>query len=167
MEWAATRSCLFRPFCRGSYPVVTLTTVSHVTLEYEIACVNAQVLAAGAVATTLCAVGLWTDMSVRILQLPTLTQLSKEPLAGGASTRAAAKPSNGRCLTLLCFVRIIADTIPRSILIAPFAHELTLLAGLGTSVLPRHPAACPGRQPAPFFAFASVLQATASCSRSR
>ena len=62
---------------------------SHVTLEYEIACVDAQPLVPGHTAASLCAVGLWTDMSVRILQLPSLVQLSKEVLGGGADRTAA------------------------------------------------------------------------------
>ena len=60
----------------------------HATLEHEIACIDAQGTARGVTASTLCAVGLWTDMSVRLLELPSLKQLSKDVLGGGAAPGA-------------------------------------------------------------------------------
>ena len=52
-----------------------------------------------------CAVGLWKDMSVRLLSLPELKQLAKESLGG--------------------------DIIPRSLLFASFEGEHYLLCALG------------------------------------
>ena len=45
-------------------------------------------------ASNLCAVGLWTDMSVRLLELPSLKQLSKDVLGGGAVPSARFERSS-------------------------------------------------------------------------
>jgi len=37
----------------------------------------------GDVASEIVSIGLWTDISVRLLKLPTLEEIAKEPLGGG------------------------------------------------------------------------------------
>ncbi len=81
-----------------------LKETGRVTLEHEVACVNITPLAGSERATAL-AVGLWTDVSVRILSLPALAPVTKELLGG--------------------------NTIPRSVLFASFEGLHYLLAGLG------------------------------------
>ena len=56
---------------------------SEKTFEHEIACINAHPLVANAEKCTLAAVGLWTDISVRLIELPTLTEIHKQLLGGG------------------------------------------------------------------------------------
>ena len=54
--------------------------VAVTVLEHEVACVDVTP-GAGATTSTICAVGLWTDISVRVLHLDTLTQLVKVRLS--------------------------------------------------------------------------------------
>ena len=56
---------------------------SSCTLEYEVACVDITQLHAE---RKLCAVGLWTDMSARLLRLPTFETVHVEMLGGGEYT---------------------------------------------------------------------------------
>jgi hypothetical protein len=51
-------------------------------MPYEISCVNINPVGSNEVAQY-CAVGLWTDISVRVLRLPSLEQITKEILGGG------------------------------------------------------------------------------------
>lgn len=79
-------------------------------LEYEISCVNLNVLnnesgSNGQSKASICAVGLWTDVSVRILGLPNLNQLHKQLLGG--------------------------EILPRSVLLVTFEEINYLLCGLG------------------------------------
>ena len=55
------------------------------------ACLDLTPLSAAAGSNTvakaeICAVGLWTDISARLLKLPTLEEFHKEPLGGGIQT---------------------------------------------------------------------------------
>ena len=64
----------------------------HTTLEYEVACLDLTPIAAvqepgQALRSDLCAIGLWTDISARLLQLPDLREVHKEPLGGGLSAQ--------------------------------------------------------------------------------
>lgn len=52
-------------------------------MEHEVACVDITPLNDESGPSQLCAVGLWTDISARILQLPSLEQLHQEMLGGG------------------------------------------------------------------------------------
>ena len=52
-------------------------------MEHEVACVDLTPLRAGQNHADLCAVGLWTDISARILKLPDFTSLYTEMLGGG------------------------------------------------------------------------------------
>lgn len=61
---------------------------SHATLEYEVACldltpVSATIQQDATMKSDVCAVGLWTDISARLLKLPSLEEFHKEPLGGG------------------------------------------------------------------------------------
>ncbi|KAL1501062.1 hypothetical protein ABEB36_006460 [Hypothenemus hampei] len=74
------------------------------TLDVEVSCLDISPLAEGT-QTTLVAVGLWTDISARILNLPDLSEAHKELLGG--------------------------DIMPRSILMASFEGHDYLLCALG------------------------------------
>ncbi|KAL3248251.1 hypothetical protein MRX96_056658 [Rhipicephalus microplus] len=86
-----------------------LNQISNSELENEVACLDITPLTEGAEKSTLCAVGLWTDISIRILSLPSLQQLQKENIGG--------------------------EIIPRSILIATFEGIHYLLCALGDGSL--------------------------------
>jgi DNA damage-binding protein 1 len=58
-----------------------ITEVGKVTMSHEVSCVDIHPLVSGARADV-CAVGLWQDITVRVLQLPTLQELHKEQLGG-------------------------------------------------------------------------------------
>jgi DNA damage-binding protein 1 len=51
------------------------------TLEHEIACVNINSLDNSR--AQLCAVGMWTEISVRLFKIPSLEQVTVQPLGGG------------------------------------------------------------------------------------
>lgn len=86
-----------------------LNQISNAELENEVACLDITPLTEGAEKSTLCAVGLWTDISIRILSLPSLQQLQKENIGG--------------------------EIIPRSILITTFEGIHYLLCALGDGSL--------------------------------
>ncbi|CAG9859415.1 unnamed protein product [Phyllotreta striolata] len=76
----------------------------NTTLDVEVACLDISVLGEGCT-SDLVAVGLWTDISTRILRLPDLTEADKELLGG--------------------------EIIPRSVLMANFEGHNYLLCALG------------------------------------
>ncbi|XP_077517373.1 DNA damage-binding protein pic [Amblyomma americanum] len=86
-----------------------LNQISNAELENEVACLDITPLSEGSEKSTLCAVGLWTDISIRILSLPSLKQLQKENIGG--------------------------EIIPRSILITTFEGIHYLLCALGDGSL--------------------------------
>lgn len=53
------------------------------TLEFEVACIDITPLNEGETKSQIAAVGLWTDISVRLLKIPSLEEITKEPLGGG------------------------------------------------------------------------------------
>jgi DNA damage-binding protein 1 len=63
----------------------SLKQISTCTMEYEVACVDITPLKGGPTAThsDMCAVGLWTDISARLLRLPSLESMHVEMLGGG------------------------------------------------------------------------------------
>ncbi|PRD17833.1 UNVERIFIED_CONTAM: DNA damage-binding protein 1 [Trichonephila clavipes] len=77
-------------------------------MNYEIACIDINPLDSRAI-SDICAVGLWTDISIRIVHLPSLKELHKEMLGG--------------------------DIIPRSILCTTFENMHYLLCALGDGSL--------------------------------
>lgn len=52
-------------------------------MEHEVACVDITPLRDGEEKSDLCAVGLWTDISARVLRLPSFESLHVEMLGGG------------------------------------------------------------------------------------
>ena len=52
-------------------------------MEHEVACVDITPLKEGSSRAELCAVGLWTDISARLLRLPNFDKLHVEMLGGG------------------------------------------------------------------------------------
>lgn len=59
-----------------------LVEVKHVLLEYEISCLDINPIGENPNYSTIAAVGMWTDISVRIFSLPNLEVLVKENLGG-------------------------------------------------------------------------------------
>jgi DNA damage-binding protein 1 len=59
-----------------------LEEVKHVQLEYEISCLDINPVGDNPERSNLVAVGMWTDISVRIFSLPALTLITKESLGG-------------------------------------------------------------------------------------
>ncbi|GMY38038.1 DNA damage-binding protein 1a [Fagus crenata] len=82
-----------------------LTEVKHAQLEYEISCLDINPIGENPYYSQLAAVGMWTDISVRIFSLPDLNLITKEPLGG--------------------------EIIPRSILLCVFEGISYLLCALG------------------------------------
>lgn len=60
----------------------TLGEVVHVQLEYEISCLDINPVGDNPERSNLVAVGMWTDISVRVFALPSLTLITKEMLGG-------------------------------------------------------------------------------------
>eukprot|EP01114_Cavostelium_apophysatum_P022802 TRINITY_DN8377_c0_g1_i1.p1 TRINITY_DN8377_c0_g1~~TRINITY_DN8377_c0_g1_i1.p1 ORF type:complete len:965 (-),score=280.18 TRINITY_DN8377_c0_g1_i1:487-3381(-) len=83
-----------------------INVVSEVTLEHEIACVNISPLGdSHEIKSKVSAVGMWTDISVRLLEVPSLKLITKESLGG--------------------------EVIPRSVLLTTFEGINYLLCALG------------------------------------
>ncbi|KAL5977135.1 DNA damage-binding protein 1a [Asimina triloba] len=83
----------------------TLTEVKHAQLEYEISCLDINPIGTNPNYSSLAAVGMWTDISVRIFSLPGLELITKECLGG--------------------------EIIPRSVLLCSFEGVSYLLCALG------------------------------------
>ncbi|MGH0150674.1 UNVERIFIED_CONTAM: hypothetical protein FKN15_017842 [Acipenser sinensis] len=60
-----------------------LKQISSTEMEHEVACLDITPLGDSNGVSPLCAVGLWTDISARILSLPSFDMLHKEMLGGG------------------------------------------------------------------------------------
>jgi len=58
--------------------------VSTTVVEHEIACVDITPQVEGQEKSDVCSIGLWTDISARILRLPSFESLHVEMLGGGA-----------------------------------------------------------------------------------
>nr|XP_057902111.1 DNA damage-binding protein 1 [Doryrhamphus excisus] len=86
-----------------------LKQISNTEMEHEVACLDITPLGEGGGESPLCAVGLWTDISARVLKLPCFTALHKEMLGG--------------------------EIIPRSILMTTFEGSYYLLCALGDGAL--------------------------------
>ena len=56
---------------------------SMTKMEHEVACIDITPLREGEEKSDLCAVGLWTDISARVLRLPSFESLHVEMLGGG------------------------------------------------------------------------------------
>uniref|UniRef100_A0AAQ4PI40 DNA damage-binding protein 1 n=1 Tax=Gasterosteus aculeatus aculeatus TaxID=481459 RepID=A0AAQ4PI40_GASAC len=86
-----------------------LKQIGTTEMEHEVACLDITPLGEGGGESPLCAVGLWTDISARVLKLPCFTALHKEMLGG--------------------------EIIPRSILMTTFEGSYYLLCALGDGAL--------------------------------
>ncbi|XP_058859042.1 DNA damage-binding protein 1 isoform X2 [Acipenser ruthenus] len=86
-----------------------LKQISSTEMEHEVACLDITPLGDSNGVSSLCAVGLWTDISARILNLPSFNMLHKEMLGG--------------------------EIIPRSILMTTFEGSHYLLCALGDGAL--------------------------------
>ncbi|KAL3643734.1 DNA damage-binding protein 1a [Castilleja foliolosa] len=82
-----------------------LTEVKHNQLEYDISCLDINPIGDNPKSSQLAAVGMWTDISVRIFSLPDLNLITKEHLGG--------------------------EIIPRSVLLCSFDGISYLLCALG------------------------------------
>ncbi|KAJ3679366.1 hypothetical protein LUZ60_017377 [Juncus effusus] len=82
-----------------------LLEVKHVQLEYEISCLDINPIGEDPSRSSLAAVGMWTDISVRVFSLPGLDLLMRENLGG--------------------------EIIPRSVLLCSFEGIPYLLCALG------------------------------------
>lgn len=82
--------CLPLRAIRRTQTTDSFSLYSNITLDYEVACLDLTPISVGAqqnataAKADVCAVGLWTDISARLLKLPSLEQFHKEPLGGGA-----------------------------------------------------------------------------------
>ena len=59
-----------------------LVQAKHIQMEYEISCLDINPIGENSHYSSLAAVGMWTDISVRIFSLPSLELLTKENLGG-------------------------------------------------------------------------------------
>ncbi|CAK8578715.1 unnamed protein product [Lathyrus sativus] len=82
-----------------------LQEVKHAQLEYEISCLDINPIGENPNQSHLAAVGMWTDISVRLFSLPDLNLITKEHLGG--------------------------EIIPRSVLLCAFEGISYLLCALG------------------------------------
>lgn len=82
-----------------------LQEVKHAQLEYEISCLDINPIGENPNQSQLAAVGMWTDISVRLFSLPELNLITKEHLGG--------------------------EIIPRSVLLCSFEGISYLLCALG------------------------------------
>uniref|UniRef100_A0A1B6DPY2 DNA damage-binding protein 1 n=2 Tax=Clastoptera arizonana TaxID=38151 RepID=A0A1B6DPY2_9HEMI len=87
----------------------TLILKGHITLPQEVACLDISPLQDESGFAEIVAVGLWTDISARILKVPTLEQICAEYLGG--------------------------EIIPRSILLVTFEDVAYLLCAMGDGSL--------------------------------
>uniref|UniRef100_A0A671T3I9 DNA damage-binding protein 1 n=1 Tax=Sinocyclocheilus anshuiensis TaxID=1608454 RepID=A0A671T3I9_9TELE len=86
-----------------------LKQISSTEMEHEVACLDITPLGESVGESSICAVGLWTDISARLLKLPCFSPLHKEMLGG--------------------------EIIPRSILMTTFEGSHYLLCALGDGAL--------------------------------
>jgi hypothetical protein len=56
---------------------------SSTTLVHEVACIDVTSLSDDGLKADICAVGLWTDISARLLKIPDLSTIHTEMLGGG------------------------------------------------------------------------------------
>ena len=59
-----------------------LVVAGDTTLEHEVACIDLSPLEEGATRTSVASLGLWTDISVRLVRLPSLEEVTREYLGG-------------------------------------------------------------------------------------
>eukprot|EP00455_Lapot_gusevi_P053385 TRINITY_DN8316_c0_g1_i6.p1 TRINITY_DN8316_c0_g1~~TRINITY_DN8316_c0_g1_i6.p1 ORF type:complete len:744 (+),score=248.39 TRINITY_DN8316_c0_g1_i6:149-2233(+) len=87
----------------------TITQTATTTLEHEISCLHLNLVGADPLRASHVALGMWTDITVRVLELPSLRELSRDVLG--------------------------VDILPRSVLFSRFASSTYLFCGLGDGTL--------------------------------
>lgn len=97
---------------------------STASMSHEVACVDITPCS-DQDKSSLCAVGLWTDISVQILTLPQFENLFTQPLGGGICYSVGMESN----------FDFILDYIPRSILMAVLGETCYLLCALGDGSL--------------------------------
>ncbi len=60
-----------------------LSHYSKATVDHEVACIDINPIGDDKDKTSLCAIGLWTDISVQLLTLPDFEKICSQPLGGG------------------------------------------------------------------------------------
>ncbi|KAI7979293.1 DNA damage-binding protein 1 [Camellia lanceoleosa] len=78
------------------------TEVKHAQLEYDISCLDINPIGENPNCSQLAAVGMWTDISVRIFSLPDLNLITKENLGGEIIPRFVLLRSFEGISYLLC-----------------------------------------------------------------
>lgn len=84
-----------------------LTEAAHAQLEYDISCLDINPIGGNSSYSQLAAVGMWTDISVRIFSLPDLKLITKEHLGGEIIPRSVllcAFEGVCPCFSFLCSV---------------------------------------------------------------
>lgn len=106
-------------------------------MEHEVACLDITPLGDSNGMSSLCAIGLWTDISARILKLPSFELLHKEMLGGGEALLGVAVALSWLrwSLSLTALLLLPAEIIPRSILMTTFESSHYLLCALGDGAL--------------------------------
>lgn len=111
-----------------------LAIFSHTEMEHEVACLDITPLGDSNGLSPLCAIGLWTDISARIMKLPTFELLHKEMLGGGMCLRTWVG-FRVRVDNNLLMYPFPTEIIPRSILMTTFESSHYLLCALGDGAL--------------------------------
>lgn len=74
-------------------------------MEHEVACLDITPLGESAGESSICAVGLWTDISARLLKLPCFSPLHKEMLGGGEMQRHSQRHTLSQTLMFTALER--------------------------------------------------------------
>lgn len=95
-----------------------LTEIKHAQLEYDISCLDINPIGDNPNHSHLAAVGMWTDISVRIFSLPDLNLVTKEHLGGEIIPRSVLLCSfEGVCsFTLTIFILCFSVRVTRIII---------------------------------------------------
>ena len=80
-------------------------------MEHEVACLDITPLGEAGDESPLCAVGLWTDISARVLKLPCFTALHKEMLGGGEGNRVMVSYPRGETTRQIKDERVLGQMV--------------------------------------------------------
>ncbi|KAL6991596.1 DNA damage-binding protein 1a [Sarracenia purpurea var. burkii] len=118
-----------------------LTEVKHAQLEYEVSCLDINPIGENPNYSQLAAVGMWTDISVRIFSIPDLNLVTKENLGGEIIPRSV----------LLCSFEVI----PYLLCALGDGHLLNFLLNMSTGELTDRKKVSLGTQPITLRTFSS------------
>jgi DNA damage-binding protein 1 len=86
--------------------------VKHIQLEYEVSCLDINPIGENSIQSSIAAVGMWTDISVRVFSLPGLELLKKESLGGEIIPRSVLLCAfEGVCFSILFFSPSLMNTL--------------------------------------------------------